>query len=82
MDKGVPIAIVVWFGLNQGLKAIGDDAVMHNDDTDAANTGALTVRGLKIDGGKIFHCFRLLLNCSVQRSPFSFINETSASCFL
>jgi hypothetical protein len=55
MNLGIPVAIIIRFGLDEGIERIYYLSVTHDDNTYAAYAGAFVVGGFKIYGGKVFH---------------------------
>ena len=55
MYHSVPVKIVVWFWLNQGIELIRDNTVTYHHYPNTAHTGGMIVGGLKIDGSEVVH---------------------------
>ena len=55
MNFGVPIAIIIRFGLDEGIERIYYLSVSYDDYSHTTYTGSFVVGGFKIYGCKVFH---------------------------
>jgi hypothetical protein len=55
MDLGIPVAIIIRFGLDEGIEGIYYLSVSHDDDSHATYASPFVVGGFKIYGCKVFH---------------------------
>ena len=60
VDHRVPIKIIIWLGLDEGIERVHELPFPNNHHADAAHAGALVVGGLKVYGSEGVHFSKIM----------------------